>query len=329
MASWEEHLKYSPIKPLLSSSNKAISYFAKRDLLDKTPDPLDIWSIPEARKILQKQRDNGSWKPVRNVGYPKDNKVLVETYRNLRVLVRRYELTKKLNQIEKVSQYLFSWQTSEGDFRGFIGDQYAPYYTGETMAILILAGYTEDPRILKGFKWLLSVRQDDGGWTIPILTHKLNRETGYRATSEPWETYQPVRSMPFSHNWTDMVLRAFAVHPTYRHRSMAHYAARLLKSRFFKPDVYGSYRDKEYWTRFRFWWPNIVTSLDSLSRIGLRVDDPDVMKAVRWLIENQLPDGLWKTSYKRGDLDKDTPKERENKHWLTLQVCRILKRLNE
>jgi hypothetical protein len=52
------------------------------------------------------------------------------------------------------------------------------------LKLLIQAGYHDDPRIQKGFQWLLSMRQSDQGWTIPILTHKFDRATQYRLTSE-------------------------------------------------------------------------------------------------------------------------------------------------
>ena len=73
------------------------------------------------------------------------------------------------------------------------------------MALLIQAGYADDPRIEKGFQWLLAMRQDDQGWTIPILTHTLDRATQYRLTSEYAEPLEPDRARPFSHNWTGMV----------------------------------------------------------------------------------------------------------------------------
>jgi len=38
------------------------------------------------------------------------------------------------------------------------------YYSGAIMGLLIQAGYQTDPRIEKGFQWLLCTRQDDGGW---------------------------------------------------------------------------------------------------------------------------------------------------------------------
>jgi hypothetical protein len=175
-------------------------------------------------------------------------------------------------------------------------------------------------------KWLLSMRQDDGGWTIPILTHYFDGKAMYRLTSSYEEPVQPDRTQPFSHNWTDMVLRAFAVHPVYRQSEEARKAGELLKSRFFQPDVYSSYREPRYWSRFVHWWPNLLTSIESLSLIGFTTDDPDIRKGLDWFLENQQADGLWKCSYdgKPGSDAKDGTPERA---WITLRICRVLKRL--
>jgi len=331
LTDWVAELRYNPLEALTKSGNAAVTYFTRHGLLGEDPGPVEaVWGLPEVMKILGKQRGDGSWGPLGKAdGYPPGRKALVETFKVLRALVRRYQFTWDHDAVARASEYMFGWQTLDGDFRGFIGDQYATYYTGETMAVLILSGYGDDPRIRRGFQWLLSMRQSDGGWTIPVLTHKLDRATGYRATAGPWETLEPDRSKPFSHNWTDMVLRAFAVHPEYCRRGEALHAARLLKSRFFKPDAYASYRDPGYWVRFEFWWPNLVTSLDSLSKMGFSRDDPDVRRAVDWFVENQRPDGLWSTSYKAGNERKDTPVTRERELWLGLDVCRVLKRLGE
>ena len=47
----------------------------------------------------------------------------------------------------KAAEFLFSCQKEEGDIRGFLANQYATYYTGAIMALLIKAGYEDDPRI--------------------------------------------------------------------------------------------------------------------------------------------------------------------------------------
>ena len=324
-------LRYDPFLALTASGNEAVVYFARRDLLGEDPGTVEVvWGLPEVKRILRKQRGDGSWGPQGPTDrYPPGHKALLETFKAFRTLVRMYQLTREHEAVAKAAEYLFGWQTPDGDFRGFIGDQYATYYTGETMAVLILCGYGDDPRIHKGFQWLLSMRQMDGGWTVPLITHRLDRATWLRATAGPWETLEPDRSKPFSHNWTDMVLRAFAVHPEYRRSEEAFQAARLLKSRFFKPDAYTSYRDPGYWVRFLFWWPNLVTSLDSLSRMGFSREDPDIGRAIEWFVEHQRPDGLWSTSYKAGDVEKDTPVTRERELWLGLDICRMLKRLGE
>jgi hypothetical protein len=165
-----------------------------------------------------------------------------------------------------------------------------------------------------------------------MLTHKLDRQMWLDLTSKYAEPLEPNRSKPFSHNWTDMVLRTFAVHPKYRRCKEALKAAGLLKSRFFQPDGYSSYHDACYWVRFCFWWPNLVTTLDSLSLMGYARDDSDIKKALNWLVENQLPNGLWKLTYAEGKADDTqdaSEKTRERQLWLALTIARIFKRFYE
>lgn len=120
-----------------------------------------------------------------------------------------------------------------------------------------------------------------------------------------------------------MVLRAFAVHPVYKKSPEAIAAAGLLKSAFFKPDAYTSYQDPRYWTRFVFWWTNLLTALDSLFLLGFTKDDPDIKKGLDWFIDNQQPDGLWKL-----ENDKNIkPKDEEARQWLGLNICRVLKKI--
>ncbi len=152
----------------------------------------------------------------------------METWKRFRLLVRRYELTRDHPKGAHAAEFLFSCQTDAGDIRGMIGNQYAIYYTGAMLGLLIRAGYAE------------------GG-------------------AEPVE---PDRSTPFSHNWTDMVLRAFAAHPAYRRSEETLKAASLLRSRFFQRDRYRSYHAAGYWVRFLFWWPDLVTAVASLSTMG-------------------------------------------------------------
>ena len=107
-------------------------------------------------------------------------------------------------------------------------------------------------------------------------TSNPDSEPLYRMCSRSSEHAKPVPlnpEPPFSHNWTGMVLRAFAAHPRYRKSTAAVKAARLLKTRFFQPVIYSAFRDADYWVKFQFpfWWNHLVAALDSISRISLAV----------------------------------------------------------
>jgi hypothetical protein len=325
MPGWQTILRVDPLPALLNSNNKAIVYFARRDLLGEKVSPISyIWELPEAQKLLKRAQVDvrREKQPSANPVYPSYHHKLVDVFKTFRVLVERYAFTREHPVIPTLADFLFTCQAPEGDIRGFIGNQYATYYTGYILSLLIKAGYGDDPRVEKGMRWLLSVRQDDGGWTIPILTHKFDKNEMYRLTSQNMPTVEPDRTRPFSHNWTDMVLRAFAAHPVYRKSKEAKTAGALLKSSFFQRDNYSSYQSPKYWMRFLFWWPNLLTALDSLYYLGFTRDDYDIKKGLDWFTQNQQPDGLWKL-----ESDKEIKaKDLQERQWLGLAVCRLFKR---
>ncbi len=127
------------------------------------------------QKILRKQLPDGSWPRSGVQKHPAVNYSLVETWRQLRFLVEKYGLTRQHPQVEKAAEFVFSCQSPQGDLRGILANQYATYYTGAILSLLVQAGYVDDARLEKGLEWLLAMRQEDGGWTIPLLTHKLDR----------------------------------------------------------------------------------------------------------------------------------------------------------
>ena len=122
---WYKQFKYDPIKPLIESSNAAVFYFTRRDLVQQNVEPAagTLWNLPVAQRILNKQQPGGYWiYPGKNEGY-----FLLGTFQNLQTLVYQYGFDKIHPAIYNACEYLFSCQTEEGDIRGFIGNQYAPY----------------------------------------------------------------------------------------------------------------------------------------------------------------------------------------------------------
>jgi len=329
---WHKQFKYDPIKPLIESNNPAVFYFTRRDLLQGNVEPVAdvLWNLTTAQRIINRQEPGGYWKALgKNEDY-----YLVETFKLLQTLVYQFGFDKSHPAIANACEYLFSCQTEEGDIRGFIGNQYAPYYTGIVMALLINAGYEDDPRIEKGLQWLLSMRQDDGGWVIgsPGWQGIPNFKWSYIAeitADKKAETLKAFdKSQPFSHAGTGMVIRAFAAHPQYRKSPEALQAAQLLKSHFFKEDNYNSYKHPDNWIRFEypFWWNNLIAALDSISLIGIPSTDSDISKALDWFVANQTESGLWKISYSKIHKSPPNSKTEEEKLWISLAVCRIFQR---
>lgn len=330
MRAWAEGLRYEPTKPLLSCAYPVIRYYARRDLLDEGVEPVQtLWDLPEPKKLLRHQREDGAWPvpPKYTEKYPDMNYPLIETFRRLRELVGKYELDRSHPQVMSAVEFVLGCQTDEGDIRGFYVDQYAPHYTGLLAEILTRAGYGEDSRVDKAIRWLIEVRQDDGGWTSPLLTAKISWAEEMRISSHhaPTLPFQP--KSPASHNLTGMALRGLATHPKYAHSPEAEKAGELLASRFFKKDAYTSYEAADNWVRFLYpwWWNNLPMALDSLAHIGFTADHPKAREGLQWLIENQSADGLWENNYKKGTKRYETESAAEGRLWVSLAISRVLK----
>jgi hypothetical protein len=183
------------IEALLSTGNKAIIAFTKKDLLGEEVDLEQLWTLPSVKYLLKKQQTNGSWI------YPNKKTILrlptnynqYQTYETVAELVEFYGLNKKHESINKAANYLFSFQTKEGEFRGMYGNQYSPNYSASITEFLIKAGYN-GTRIKKSLKWLLKMRQDDGGWSIPLRTK--NEKLG---ALKKEKTIESNKTKPFSH----------------------------------------------------------------------------------------------------------------------------------
>lgn len=280
----------------------------------------DLWQLTEPQKILKKQKPNGSWtysNAKENIR-SQENYDQLETYRNLGILVEEFGFNKEHPAIAKAAEYLFSFQSYEGDFRGIYGNQYSPNYSAGITELLVKAGYGNDAHIEKIFEWLLSIRQEDAGWAIPFRTRNCNIDV----IAKHSEILEPDKSKPFSYMVSGVVLRAFAVHPKYRKSKEAHQAGQLLLSSVFKKDHYPDRTGAEYWLRFSFpfWFTDLISALDTLSLLGFSAQEPQIEKALQWFVKNQQKTGLWQFKILKGK-NKDMLEL-----WLAFAVCRIFKR---
>ncbi len=324
---WVESLRFDPLPLLLNSNNEVIKHFVRQDLLDEKSAIVEtLWKLPNAQKIISKQLSNGSW--AYNGGKPhvrsRENYNQLETFRVLGQLVELYGFTKEHPAVRNAADYLFGFQSEAGDFRGIYANQYSPNYTAAIMELLVKAGYANDDRIDKGFSWIISIRQDDGGWAIPIRTvgdKNMSSSTVTQALANP-VPIEPDKTKPFSHCITGVVLRAFAAHPKYRSSREAELAGELLESRFFKADKYPDRKAASFWIGFTypFWFTDLLSTLDSLSLIGFGSEDTEIQTALNWFRERQSENGLWKLNLLRNKSIMDMPL------WIAFAICRVFKR---
>lgn len=324
MTEWLDRLDHDPLPFLRDSACLPVVFFTKRDLLGENAGRVQtLWASTQAERIFAKQEPDGRWE------YPGGGNARIrstedydqlETYRQLGLLVEEYGLNRTHPVVGKAAQFLFAHQTEEGDFRGIYGRQYSPNYTAGIMELLVKAGFGKDKRIRRGFRWLLSMRQEDGGWAIPLRTSPASSRKRWTEVLQS-KPIQPDFSKPFSHLVTGVVLRALAAHESYRESREAQVAGELLSERFFKADSYIDRKAPEFWGRvsFPFWFTDVVSSLDSLSLLRLSRENSGVQNALKWLIERQEDDGSFRLKLLR-------TRDRNLSFWVCLAICRILKR---
>jgi len=304
------------IKTLLGTCNEALIAFTRRDLLGEEVDIEELCNLPRVKRTLKNQQSNGSWI------YPNKNATLrsptnynqYQTYKTIAELVEFYGLNKKHDAIRNAAEYLFSFQTKEGEFRGIYGNQYSPNYSASITEFLIKAGY-EGIIIEKSLNWLLRMRQDDGGWAIPLRTR--NREL--EALNEK-ETIEPDRTKPFSHLVTGIVLRPFSRMSAYR--SKVKDVGLLLAERVFTRDKYSDRTGVEYWTKFTFpyHWTDILSTIDTLTLLGIN-NHPKINEIMHWFEKQKQDNGIYDVSVMAGAKYKDV------NYWITLQYLTVLKRI--
>jgi hypothetical protein len=340
---WRARLGRDPIPILLREGSPALVARVRRALIDdeEAPGPGEIAGYPEVKSFLRKQEKNGAF-PVKAAERALGIEKFAHALATVRALDRLTELGLDLSLpgVRSAAEFLLSSQAKDGgladltlgESRESRGKMVALHFHGWALAVLCRAGLDTDPRIERGFNFLLAGRQADGGWAW----------RGVRTDSA---------ARPSSHLVTGMALRAFAASPSRRSSREARRAAELLATRFLQPDRYPDRRAATYWEQLsepRF-YTDVLDALDAATAVGLGKENSGVRTAEAYLRGRQQPDGLWypgapvrgdgadrasasgpsgKERDRDRDKDKEGDKEREGARWLTVRVLIVLRRVN-
>lgn len=316
---------HQAVEFLLARGHLPILYWLKKDILEVPVDReiKNLCKLGARVRILDTQREDGSWLKDKAKAPSTESKsqFLIETLKNSHKL---YDYGCRLDdsKVQNSVRYLFSSQTGEGDFRATAFNEYSPGFHALTLEILCKYGLDQDAKIQKGFRWILNNRQNDGGWAIPCRT--ISRDQVARRYNHPSgnkkKPFKPNKSKPFCHLITGIVLRALAESPTWRESRECRKAGELVLSRFFQEDEYEDRRSASNWEEltYPFWTTNVLSSLDSLSKIDFSAEHPGIAEALDWLLSRQNSLGFWESDAKKTSL--------EDHLWLTFAALRVFKR---
>src|SRR5580693_3262425 len=318
---WRARLGRDPVPILLREGSRALVARVRRDLIDddEAPQAAEVLTYPEVKAFLRKQDKNGAFPakpPEKTLGSPRFSRTVAA----IRALERmaEYGLGRAEAPVASAAEILLESQAADGGIAALaLGETpesrsraVALHFHGWALAALCRTGFDTDPRVEKGFKFLLANRQADGGWAW----------RGVRTDSA---------ARPSSHLVTGMALRAFASSPSRRTSREARRAAELLATRFLQPDRYPDRKAASYWHQLsepRF-YTDVLDALDGVTAVGLGKENSGVRTAEAYVRGRQNADGLWYPgaptraegpSKVAAPAAAANPKDRESARWLTV-----------
>jgi hypothetical protein len=299
------------VEYLLARGHLPILYWLKKDILC-VPADRELKNLEKygARiRILEEQLPDGSWREkrasgpsVRASGPPTSPEVLT-----LQNVCRLYDFAcdAETAGLRNAVHFLLGTQSRDGCFRAGTNEDYPLTFHALNLEILCRFGFDGDPRVEKGFRWLLRQGRGKGEWLAS--RNRLDAKKPIGPTGDK------------TLFWAGMTLRALSVSPSRSGQKEAQRLGEWLQVRLLKPDVSPDPLAKSSWLEisYPFWSAGLLSNLDTLSRIGFKADRVNIRKGLGWLLRQQRPEGYWESTRTRGTA--------EDHLWTTLAVLRVFK----
>jgi hypothetical protein len=222
-------------------------------------------------------------------------------------------------RVAELAERLLDAQQDDGSFplEAFVGRDSAydmiPLQNSLPLRGLAAVGYASDPRVEKGYEWLLAQRLDDGAWPMGEAAGQRGYIAGYRR----------LPGSPGCRTNTTGALAALALHPQLAGADAARSALDLLLQRETRDEstigwevgrlvgVEAPAGFVTFYARF-----DLAFILELATRCGASPSDPRVTSLVEFLLERRSENGLW-----------EHPIHPELGRWLTFDLLLSLRRL--
>ncbi len=281
---WIKHLKHDPLPVLLKKAPLPVRYATvlrfspdNEELLFKLKSDLEQYQ-PRVH-LLETQQPDGLWEVTKKYGIEERNRAMsfLLQLQNMTKLLD-FGCTREMPAIQQGIIGLLKTQKPDGKFPLLL------HHHGYALWLLAKYELVGNPFVEKGYRWLAKRQRDDGGWIsssiIPAGTSLQTVKSGI------WTTL--------------MILHAFSVHSRLKHSEVSHAAAKFLLDNylvqnhttlFSEPDAWDYlYNDYSEDGLFR---GGTLRFIEALAPLADFHDHPNFKKAIKWLLDQQLPSGLF------------------------------------
>jgi hypothetical protein len=306
----------------LLSGDPFVRYRTLIDLLDRNEKDKEVIATKKLifkdrliKRIFAKQNKNGYWGTPQDIyaWFPKK-----DTTFWLLSMLADFGFAKDNNKIARACEYVFSTQHPSGGFG--CGPPYTPYdcFTGILTEALAKLGYVNDPRLKRGYDWIMNRSRRDGGFWC--------KNTG--------QTRGPREKEPSCAFATLCVLSALVQNPKLVNSGVAKRAVGFMLTCW---DNQGKIKyaghDSQIgkgWDKLKYPFTDyrILKYVDVLTRFEFGREDPRMKAIIDILISKQDNNGyFYAESIHEAWSDFDFGQKEMPSRWITFLVKRIEKRV--
>ena len=304
-------LKNDPIPVLIKKAPLPIRYASVQrfsstsyDLLDSLRDELVRYKPREV--LLKTQMEDGSWKLEKNYKIEERNRAMsfLLQLKNMTQLFD-YGCTKEMSQIQRGIIALLKTQKPDGKFPLLL------HHHGYALWLLAQYKLIGNPFVEKGYRWLSKRQRSDGGWLSPSMV-----PTGTSLKKSK------------SGIWTSIfALQAYSVHSRLRHSETCKKAAIFVTDNFLEQSHTTLFPEKDTWNFLHTDYSDngmfrggTLRFIEALAPIAEMHTHPNLRKAINWLLEQQLNNGL---------LPSIAGKSKEGDYAVTLRFVTALQEMDK
>lgn len=308
---WLRLLKINPTEVLLKKAPSPIKYATvqlmqpeNKELINKIEKELETYK-PRV-KLLKSQKSDGLWKLDKNYSIEEKQKTMIFLLQ-LKNLAELLDMgcTKQIPEIQHGLVALLKMQKPDGKFPLLL------HHHSFALWLLVKYELGGNPFVEKGFRWLTRKQRKDGGWLSPTM---LPSGISYKTTK--------------SDIWTTIVaLQAFSTHTRLKNSPTAELAANFALENYLKQNNVGLFTQPDAWNHLYINYTDnglfrggTLRFIEALSPLPYTHNHKNFKKAIEWLIDQQLPSGLFPSIAGRS---------REGNYNVTFRVISVLRKLEE